>query len=257
MKISQRKIERRISGFEQTLKIRFPQSYRQFLLEQGSAVIAGYKVFGIPTKEVKTSVVEATQALWRLRKDIAQRKLVVISFKKALTDGKEKALCIDTTRIQGDDAPLVEVSDINKEDSPLYPHHSFKEWIEHLKGLEVRDKKFRAAHQRIKNRKNEIRERVIRREVEQRFKNRCPICRKRERGNHLTCHQCFDNWREETKGEVDLVEWLQDKLEAKGVNLPRFTHKGGKEVRRIYIRPQDWHPIEQLKQPAKEGCFFV
>ena len=106
-------IEKQIKRFERGLKVQFPPSYRQFLLEQGSAVIAGYKVFGIPTKEVKTSVVEATQALWRLRKDIAQRKLVVISFKKALTDGKEKALCIDTERIQEDDAPLVEVSDIN------------------------------------------------------------------------------------------------------------------------------------------------
>ena len=105
--------EQKIMEIEESLDVIFPSSYRQFLLERGSAVIAGYKVFGIPTKEVKTSVVEATQTLWRLRKDIAQRKLVVISFKKALTDGKEKALCIDTERIQEDDAPLVEVSDIN------------------------------------------------------------------------------------------------------------------------------------------------
>ena len=48
-----REIERKISGFEERLDVKFPESYRQFLLEKGSAVIDGYQIFGLPEKEEK------------------------------------------------------------------------------------------------------------------------------------------------------------------------------------------------------------
>lgn len=328
MKEVEKTKQQKIMELEESFDLVFPQSYRQFLLEQGSAVIAGYQIYGIPEKEEKgvsfsfqpgdpkrgsfswiteyqgrivglcnrpdcnvcnleereklrdfqrgelkvelsfyqketkefyiahlisipekevkkekpkISVLQATETLRRKRKDLSQKKLVVICSKKSLTDGKEKALCMDLTNNPQDDAPLFEVSDINQEGAPFYPHHSFKEWLEHLRKLEERDKRFQAVRQRLKNRKNEIRERVLKREIGQRFKNRCPVCRKEERDDHLICSQCFNGWQRETQEEIDLVEWLQDRLEARGVNLPRFTHRGGKEVRRIYIRPQDWH----------------
>jgi len=236
--------EEEIARFELRINVQFPQSYRQFLLEQGSAVIAGYKVFGIPTKEVKTSVVEATQTLWRLRKDIAQRKLVVISFKKALTDGKEKALCIDTERIQEDDAPLVEVSDISQEGAEVFlAFNSFKKYIEHLKKLEEEDRTFFAAHQRLKNRNNEIKERVFWQFINRIFGNNCPVCGKQERGNHLVCQQCFSQWRRNNRDkEISFIDWIQQRLESKKISVPKFTHLvGRKGIKRIYLRAQDWH----------------
>ena len=313
--------EKEIVSFELRLGVEFPQSYRRFLLEHGSAVIAGYQILGIPerkqesekpeeerldlnqiaespscpvcqrqkqigritcyncynrysreinrqtplslwvkeklsfqkkqeeeqkkkTEKKELSVLDATQTLWRLRKDIAEKKLIPISFKKSRLDNKDKALCFDLSQRdeKNEDAPLVEVSDINQEGAPVYSHsNSFREWLEHLGKMEERSKIFQVARQRIKNRKNEIRERIIRREIEQRFGFKCPVCQKEERGEHLVCSQCFNNWRKETQQEIDLVEWICEKLETKGYNFPKFTHIGGKEVRRIYSRPQDWH----------------
>jgi len=309
------------------LGIKFLRSYRQFLLEKGSAAIAGYPIFGLPEQEkeeeqgkllsfragnprkgsfywiaqhkekivglcmksgcgicnlnkreklkgfkggkikvelsshqrthkefyighlisipeketkreeLKISVLEATLILRYKRPDIS-KKLVVISSKKDLRDGKEKALCIDLEKIQGDDAALVEVSDINQEGTPIYHHSkSFIDWLEHLKRLVERDKQLQINHLKIKNRKSEIRWRVIGKELKQRYKDRCPLC-KRPKGHFLICRECFNNWRKENGIKVGLIEWIQDRLEVK---LPKFTHRGGKKVRRIHLRPQDWH----------------
>lgn len=315
------------------LGIKFPQFYRQFLLEQGSAIIAGYPIFGfsdqeteekekgiilpfkagdprkggfdwvanyqekivglcnkpgcsicdfkerkklkdfqggelkvelsfyqkenkefyighfisIPEKEIKRekpkiSVLEATEILRYKRPDIS-KKLVVISSKKDLRDGKEKALCIDTERIQGDDAPLVEISDINQEEADVFlAFRSFKEYLEHLKRLEEENKAFFAAYQRIRNRKNEVRERVFRQFISRVFRNKCPVCEKQDRGDYLLCQQCLGQWRRNNREkEISRIDWIQQKLESKRINVPKFTHLGGKGVNRIRLRAQDWH----------------
>ena len=39
------------------LKIKFPLSYREFLSTQGSAIIDGFQVMGISTKEVPINII--------------------------------------------------------------------------------------------------------------------------------------------------------------------------------------------------------
>ena len=48
-----KKIERRrkIAEIESSLEVTFPPSYRRFLLEEGSTVVDGYQVFGLPEAE--------------------------------------------------------------------------------------------------------------------------------------------------------------------------------------------------------------
>ena len=52
--------EKEVKILERAFKIRFniefPPSYRQFLLEKGSAVIDGYQIFGLPPKEEKEGI---------------------------------------------------------------------------------------------------------------------------------------------------------------------------------------------------------
>ena len=96
--------------FEGMLDVKFPKSYRQFLIERGTAKIAGYTILGIPEelekpvevehKEVKAkkvealkvetkkssavrqgiSVVEAAQFLLRKRPELKDKKLVPVCF---------------------------------------------------------------------------------------------------------------------------------------------------------------------------------
>jgi len=40
---------------ESLLGVKFPKSYKNFLLEKGSAVIDGFKILGLPTREVGIS----------------------------------------------------------------------------------------------------------------------------------------------------------------------------------------------------------
>jgi len=92
----------RIELMEDLLGIKFPHSYRQFLLEKGSAVIDGHKIMGIPTKEVPESMLDATRTLRVQRKDLPE-KLVAIAIKGT------RALCLDLEKAPGEDAPIVEV----------------------------------------------------------------------------------------------------------------------------------------------------
>ena len=296
---------------EEILKVTFPHSYREFLLEKGSAIVRGFKIFGLGEKEKeegvllcfvrsdpkkggflwishyqgrvvglcnlpncpqcnsrereklknfkggelrvnlsfyqrkefyvahlisvpekfetpKMSVLEATEILRALRPDLP-RNLVAIAFHE------DHAFCLDLRENPKEDCPFVEVN--LTYESPIWPtNKTFKEWL--TEG-EKEDKRFLAARQRIKNRENEIRERVIKEVINQRFGSKCPICEKEGRKGHLTCSQCFQNWRKESQvKEIELIDWVEEKLEAKGVKVPKFTHVGGQ--RRIYIRPQDW-----------------
>jgi len=58
-----RSLEREIKGIELTLDVKFPQSYRQFLMEQGSAVIAGYQIFGLPEKKPREKEIKEEKGI--------------------------------------------------------------------------------------------------------------------------------------------------------------------------------------------------
>ncbi len=324
--------QEQIDFTEEMLGVKFPQSYRQFLLEQGSAFIAGQPVFGLPEEEPKEekqgtvlsfrpgdprkgsfdwisfyenrvvglcnkpncdvcnltereklkdfqggelrvnlihyqrvtrefyiahlvsvpeeevreqkpkiSVLRATEELKKRRSDLSSRKLVVVSSKRSSLDGKEKALCIDTEKIQGGEAPLIEVSDINQQGAKCFPAlNSFKEYLECLRRLEEEDKAFFAARRRLNNRNDELREKELSRFIGRVFGNKCPVCEKRER-RYLVCQQCFKVWGSHASEKTTLAVWVQENLERKGINVRKFTHKGGKEVQRIHARAQDWH----------------
>ena len=44
-------IEWKVGCIEKDLGVKFPKSYREFLIERGTATIAGYTIFGIPEQE--------------------------------------------------------------------------------------------------------------------------------------------------------------------------------------------------------------
>ena len=43
--------ERKIKSYEKRMGVKFPKSYREFLIERGTATIAGYTILGIPEQE--------------------------------------------------------------------------------------------------------------------------------------------------------------------------------------------------------------
>ena len=310
--------ERMIDNLEKRLGVKFPAIYRQFLIERGMAVIAGYTILGIPEevkkpvkvepseealdlakiventscpvcgqrkyagkitcypcykqylndagdqmrlsvwikeklslkrkeeeskKEPRTnmSVLEAFYFLIEKRPELAQKKLIPICFKINLNTDKLMVLCMDLSENPEDDAPLVAMTDI--EQAELVPHTPkfFGEWIENLENQKNLTGKFKNARQRIRNRKNEIRKKELLTAVKQRFGQQCPLCRTNERDNFLTCQACHEEWRQREGKKSDFVEWVQGKLEAKKMSLPKFSHKGGKDIKHVHVRPQDWH----------------
>ena len=306
-----------MAEMERHLGVRFPTAYREFLIEHGTAKIAGYTILGIPEKpqeavqveaeevqfnmnkiaesdfcpvcgnrkykgkitcypcynqysadtmrqmplsawlknqlsskkraepkplERDLSIAEAAQFLLKKRPDLAGRKLIPACFKEDLNTGRQTALCMDLSANPEDDAPLVAILDINQQMEPVSHNPKFfGEWLAHLSGLVERHRHFKSARQRIRNRKNEVRRFAIDKEIEQRFGQKCPVCGKQERVKPLACQQCHEEWRNSAKDEFDFAEWVQKKLEEKGVNLPKFSHKGGKDVKHVHLRPQDWH----------------
>jgi hypothetical protein len=308
--------KKQVERFERVLGIIFPASYLEFLIEHGTAKIAGYTILGIPeitvapatvAEEVQLdmnkiaesdscpvcgnrkykgkitcypcynqysadtmrqvplsawikdqlsskkeaepkplerdlSVAEATQFLMKKRPDLSDRKLVPVCFKEDLNTGRQTALCMDLSANPEDDAPLVAILDINQQIEPVSHNPKFfGEWLSRLSGLVERHRHFKIARQRIRNRKNEVRRFALEKEIEQRFGQKCPVCGKQERVKPLACQQCHEEWRNSAKDEFDFSEWVQKKLEEKGVNLPKFSHKGGKDVKHVHLRPRDWH----------------
>jgi hypothetical protein len=123
-----------------------PQSYKEFCLKRGAAIIDGYKILGLPTKEIRASYIEGTLNLRKKREDFL-KNLIVISIDKTFT----KALCLDLEKGNKEDAPLVEV-DLTKEIEPKPLGKTFQEWIEEHEGFE---KRFRLAWNRVMARKKE------------------------------------------------------------------------------------------------------
>ena len=137
-------IGRKINGFERFLQVKFPPSYRQFLLEHGSAVIDGFNVIGLSTKEVPIDCVEGTGIVRQKRPDIPLNLVAVIPVGLFVT-------CLDLSRATKEDAPLVEVN-LENNNLPIEVGQTFSQWLEYHKKWE---KRFRQAWTRISNRQTE------------------------------------------------------------------------------------------------------
>jgi len=326
----------RLMEIEEIFDTVFPRAYREFLLTQGTAKIAGYTILGIfreekkseekgikETKEegfrqkqerkqrtadiiprppkpakppalskssasprlpfpgfIKTekrqedrqveklkpqtekreySVVEATEFLHKKRPELKDRKLIPVCFKANRSTGKLMALCMDLSQEPKDDAPLVQISDVDDEHSEQASHDPefFSEWMAHLKMLEGRHKFFKIAFQRVSNRNNEVLKKHLLKFFEKEFGQKCPLCRSRERRvivfsktqgrkTLLVCEECENEWSQLKGRKPELVEWVQEKLESK-FNLPSFTEKGMRVVRgeekkakTIHLEKHDW-----------------
>ena len=75
--------KRKISGWEKLLGIKFPRTYRQFLLEREEIEKeTGFElpVLGLATKENPMSVSEATEILRTNRPDLKDKPLICIRF---------------------------------------------------------------------------------------------------------------------------------------------------------------------------------
>lgn len=81
-------IHKEIADTEKHLGVTFPESYRKFLEEEGSGLIYGLPIYGLPASQNIDSVWGATEALRLARPDIPSN-YVVIRFLDS------RALCID------------------------------------------------------------------------------------------------------------------------------------------------------------------
>jgi hypothetical protein len=145
-----REIERKISGFEESLEIQFPQSYRQFLLNREEIEEkAGFQlpVLGLPGKEDPMSVLKATEILRTYRPDLRNESLICA---RLVGDW---AVCLDLRENPKDDCPLVSVSLKEKEIPITQTNPSFQKAIEDA--IRYR-KRTRAARQRVANRREEV-----------------------------------------------------------------------------------------------------
>ncbi|RLF88004.1 hypothetical protein DRN43_06700 [Thermococci archaeon] len=133
---------------ENLLGVSLPNSYRDFLLERGAAVIDGFKILGLPTKETRSwkikSVLEGTQIL-RWKRPELSKNLVAISIRGT------KALCLVLREENETDTPLVEV-DLKDNSEPKPLGKTFREWMELH---EIVSKRFSIAWNRIKARQEE------------------------------------------------------------------------------------------------------
>lgn len=113
----------KIDLLEQLLRVKFPKSYREFLLNRGYAFINGLPILGLPISSDPTlSVLGATNLLRAVRP--AYRFLIPIR----LLD--TRALCLDIENGTSEDAPLVEVNLKGRSNiKPVCVHNSFREYL--------------------------------------------------------------------------------------------------------------------------------
>jgi len=121
-----KEIHKEIVDTEKYLGVTFPASYRKFLEEEGSGLIYGLPIYGLPASQNIDSVWGATEALRLARPDIPSN-YVVVRFLDS------RALCIDLTN-NGKDT-LVEINLIGNE-QPKKIHDSFALYLEKGKGNE-------------------------------------------------------------------------------------------------------------------------
>jgi hypothetical protein len=119
-------IHKELADIEKHLGVTFPESYRKFLEEEGSGLIYGLPIYGLPASQNIDSVWGATEALRLARPDIPSN-YVVIRFMDS------RALCIDLIN-NGKDT-LVEINLIGNE-QPKKIHDSFALYLEEGKRSE-------------------------------------------------------------------------------------------------------------------------
>lgn len=152
-----------VDSMERFLDVMFPESYRTFLLRYQSAVVDGFALAGIPTEPVnhmvdwseflleepedlslKLDVVECTEFLREMRPDLPRNLVAVILAGTCAT-------CLDLSRSNEADAPLVEVS-LENESNPRDIGVTLHEWLGKHVAIEQR---FRYEWKRMDNRQKE------------------------------------------------------------------------------------------------------
>lgn len=136
-----------ISLLETSLNVKFPASYKKFLLETGSKIIDGFKVIGFPTKEIPIAVYTGYEIIRQKRNDLLGTFLPIIF-------SGTYACCLDLTQTTEEDAPLVEV-DLESNKQPKLVDKTFSEWLEYHEKME---KRFRRGWRRVRNRQKEAQE---------------------------------------------------------------------------------------------------
>ena len=120
-------IHKEIADIEKHLGVTFPESYRKFLEEEGSGLIYGLPIYGLPASQNIDSVWGATEALRLARPNL--RNYIVIRFMDS------RALCVDLSNNGRDEDPLVEINLIGNE-QPKKIHDSFALYLEEGKRSE-------------------------------------------------------------------------------------------------------------------------
>jgi len=108
---------------EELLKVPLPDSYKDFLLNRGHALINGLPVLGLPLSPKPSSAWGATELIYTARPDLPEGLVAI-----RLLD--HRALCLDLRNKElTRDAPLVEV-DLDSEVEPVNVHESFQRYIQ-------------------------------------------------------------------------------------------------------------------------------
>lgn len=136
--------ERFTKEAEKFLGINFPLSYRNFISNRQSCLVDGLKVMGLSTKEVFIDVVEGTEVL-RKKSPHLSKNFVPILFIDQL------AICLDLSRSNGEDAPLVEI-DLASNKPLAEVGMTFSAWLDYHDKWE---KRFKKEWSRAKNRQAE------------------------------------------------------------------------------------------------------
>ena len=117
--------ERQLDAAQKRLGVRFPPSYRQFLLELGCGNVSGFEVYGLVDDDFTNSSVP--DAIWltleERRTNGLDPRFIVIG---ALGDGTFD--CLDTVHLDGSgEAPVVQVS--AEGENPVRLADSFGEYF--------------------------------------------------------------------------------------------------------------------------------
>lgn len=136
-----------IQSFEEKFGVKLPNSYKNFILQKGSALIDGYRVVGLPTKDVSLDAEKATNLLRYRRPDLPLNLVAVIAAQKFVC-------CLAIDKSTQEDAPLVEV-DLENINPPKPLGKTFSEWISCHEKME---KHFNRGWKRVGNRQKEAQE---------------------------------------------------------------------------------------------------
>lgn len=128
-----------ISFIESELKINLPKSYRDFLFNKGAGIAFGLPILGLPATYELSSVLGATSLLSLSRPELNNLLAIRII--------GDRLLCLDLTKGNSLDAPLVEVS-ISSSENPSPVHNSFGSY---LNESEQSKKQIEYGLRRIKN----------------------------------------------------------------------------------------------------------